>query len=169
MSDVYHRTGRGGAGNFYSHKDAVDATTKQSTEDIEAQKPISQPGDDTSTTPSSSTPTPNTGYARSGRGGAGNFTSTSTLPTSSPATSSPAPQAAPAARPAHTGRGGAGNWASGESEGVQRAKAEQEAKRKAALDAGIVQEIRDSLPPPPRIHHLHAPGRGRRPGEDEES
>ncbi|KAI0143538.1 hypothetical protein GGR57DRAFT_348757 [Xylariaceae sp. FL1272] len=168
MSDAMYRTGRGGAGNFYSQKDVVDAATKETTEDIEAQKPISQSRDDTGTTPSSSTPTSATGYARSGRGGAGNFTSTSTLPTTSPATSS-ALKAAPAARPTHTGRGGAGNWASGESEEVQRAKAEQEAKRKAALDAGIVQEIRDSLPPPPRIHHLHAPGRGRRPDEDEEA
>ncbi|KAH8166175.1 hypothetical protein CIB48_g2077 [Xylaria polymorpha] len=153
MSNAYMRTGRGGAGNFYSQKDVEDAATKDSTEDIEAQKTPTL--DDNSTAPSSSS-TPSTSaagaYARSGRGGAGNFVSatpSSTLPSSAST---------------YSGRGGAGNWAA-ESEGATRAKEEQDRRRKEALDAGIAQEIRASLPRQPRrTYHLH----GRRPenGDD---
>ncbi|KAI0552956.1 hypothetical protein F4679DRAFT_533074 [Xylaria curta] len=163
MSDAYLRTGRGGAGNFYSQKDVEDAVTKDRAEDIEAQKaPL--PIDDNSTAPAS---TPST-YARSGRGGAGNFiSSSSTLPstntTSLPPTSTGTPKS-PISASKYSGRGGAGNWAAAESEGAKRAKEEQEQRRKEALDAGIAQEIRASLPQqPPRTYHLHAPGRGRKP------
>ncbi|KAI1427027.1 hypothetical protein F5Y12DRAFT_712640 [Xylaria sp. FL1777] len=194
MGDAYLRTGRGGAGNFYSQKDVEDTVTKDRAEDIEAQKPAPQQ-DSTSTTPSTPPPTSAAAggvggvymYARSGRGGAGNFiqpsspthpisipistpilTSTSPPPPSKSAQSPPGPSTGSSR---YSGRGGAGNWAgpeSGESEGTQRAKEEQERRRKEALlDAGIAREIRASLPQqPPRTYHLHEPGRGRRPEVD---
>ncbi|KAI0191503.1 hypothetical protein EV127DRAFT_67072 [Xylaria flabelliformis] len=165
MSDAYLRTGRGGAGNFYSHKDVEEAVAKDKTEDIEAQKaPL--PIDDNSTAPAS---TPGTSAPiRSGRGGAGNFipsTLPSTNTTSFPPTSTGTPKS-PSAASKYSGRGGAGNWTAtaAESEGAKRAKEEQEQRRKEALDAGLAQEIRASLPQQPaRTYHLHAPGRGRKP------
>ncbi|KAI0439604.1 hypothetical protein F4803DRAFT_32618 [Xylaria telfairii] len=175
MSNAYMRTGRGGAGNFYSQKDVDDAATKDSAEDIEAQKTPTL--DDNSTAPSTPSTSAAGAYARSGRGGAGNFVSAtpSTLPgiSSSSSTSfAPSSTGAPRSPPGastYSGRGGAGNWAA-ESEGATRAKEEQDRRRKEALDAGIAQEIRASLPRQPRrTYHLHAPGRGRRPenGDDE--
>ncbi|KAI1167531.1 hypothetical protein F5B18DRAFT_443347 [Nemania serpens] len=168
MSDPYLRTGRGGAGNLYSHQDVEDAVNKDRSEDLEAQRP---PAHQLSTTsPSSGVSDP--GVSRSGRGGAGNIT---VSPTVLPSTSSSpsllaATTTAVASVPSskHTGRGGAGNWAEGdgESEGARHAKAEQDRRRKEALDAGIAREIRASLPPPPRTYHLHQPGRGRRPEAD---
>ncbi|KAI0542263.1 hypothetical protein GGR58DRAFT_453299 [Xylaria digitata] len=176
MTDAYLRTGRGGAGNFYSQKDVEDAATKDKTEDVEAQKPIASL-DANGTAPSAPSPTSAGVYARSGRGGAGNFVSSSNLPSTSPPSSSPhtstspsAPKSASSAQPSgsskYSGRGGAGNWADGESEGARRAKDEQDRRRKEALDAGIAQEIRASLAQPPRTYHLHEPGRGRRPEDD---
>ncbi|KAI1822323.1 hypothetical protein F4861DRAFT_397380 [Xylaria intraflava] len=181
MGDAYVRTGRGGAGNFHTQKDIDDVATKARAEDIEAQKP---------TAPNPSPPAGPSVFVRSGRGGAGNFvlSSSSGLPTTSPnpdpsiptpdptSTSIPTPvpvsvpvsvstQPAPT-RSKYSGRGGAGNWADDESAETKRAKLEQDKRRKEALDAGIAQEIRASLPQPPRTYHLHAPGRGRRPDND---
>lgn len=130
-------------------------------------------------------------YTRSGRGGAGNFvdvvpssTSTPTSPTSSqpPPTPPPKPQYPqqqhPPPRSGLSGRGGAGNWTSapeGEEESRQQQGGggdyeegeeydpEQERKRREALDAHILQDIRESLPQPPKIHYMHGPGRGRKP------
>ncbi|KAI1331127.1 hypothetical protein F5Y16DRAFT_360589 [Xylariaceae sp. FL0255] len=183
MSDIYHRTGRGGAGNFISQKDVVDAANKANAEDIEAQRGTAEvsktvvvedstylPSDSSSGSTSLSTP-----YIHSGRGGAGNFMvlpppPPSTTTFSSASTNSPSTQFHPTSEPSQSkptyhGRGGAGNWAGG-AEGAavkQQQQEEEEGKRRAALDAGIAAEIRSSLPAPPRIHHLHAPGRGRRP------
>ncbi|KAI0408768.1 hypothetical protein F4802DRAFT_366374 [Xylaria palmicola] len=175
MSDAYLRTGRGGAGNFYSQKDVEDAATKDRAEDPEAQKPPAHL-DDNSTAPSASAGT-NTvssatpgAYARSGRGGAGNFVSPSSLP---PTTTTSAPPSAPppsgTPRPKYSGRGGAGNWAGADgdlSDGARRAGDDQDRRRKEALDAGIAEEIRAALPLPRRTYHLHEPGRGRRPEGD---
>ncbi|KAI0907961.1 hypothetical protein F4823DRAFT_564292 [Ustulina deusta] len=176
MGDAYLRTGRGGAGNFYSQKDVEAVATKDGTEDLEAQKlPAHQDTAGTSprTTPPASVATG--AYARSGRGGAGNFVvpssalpSTASSPPSSPPPSKSAQPPPGPSSSRYSGRGGAGNWAAadGESEGARRAKDDQDQRRKAALDAGIVQEIRASLPQPPRTYHLHEPGRGRRPEDD---
>ncbi|KAI1374537.1 hypothetical protein F4677DRAFT_160370 [Hypoxylon crocopeplum] len=196
MADVYRRSGRGGAGNFYSQKD-IDEVTQAEPKDLEAQKP--QPPDDYPTDPADVPPdvapttTSSTGggssaqtYARTGRGGAGNFvdptsapssstaappTTTTTTTTSpsvpnSPTSTTPNPQPQqqqvppPPSRNMHSGRGGAGNWTT-TAEGVY--DPEQERKRREALDAHILQDIRDSLPQPPKIHYMHGPGRGRKP------
>ncbi|KAI1126675.1 hypothetical protein F5Y10DRAFT_206928 [Nemania abortiva] len=183
MGDAYLRTGRGGAGNLYSQKDIENAVEKNRSEDIEAQKaPAHQ--DPNSTAPSNTSASSAAGiYARSGRGGAGNFVATTTPAASNPNPpssihiSTPSPSAFPpsststhpAAAPSskYSGRGGAGNFGGGgESDGARRAKAEQDQRRKEALDAGIAREIRASLAQPPRTYHLHQPGRGRRPEDD---
>ncbi|CAJ2510004.1 Uu.00g059040.m01.CDS01 [Anthostomella pinea] len=204
MADVYRRSGRGGAGNFYSQKDIDDVVNRAGPEDdLEAQK-ASLPIDDTPTDPAdapapapapaptptapqsqpqSQTPYP---YARSGRGGAGNFIDTTVLPPLTTGTTnplsmhpvSPSPNSTPnstttstststptltaPARSVYSGRGGAGNWtSSGDSGEVY--DAEQERRRKQALDGDILRDIRENLPLPPRIHYTHGPGRGRRP------
>ncbi|KAI0876083.1 hypothetical protein GGS24DRAFT_514607 [Hypoxylon argillaceum] len=170
MGDAYLRTGRGGAGNLYSQKDIEDAAAKDRTEDPEAQK---RPQQDSNTTASSTTTTTTTGaLSRSGRGGAGNFAAAAPAPVSPPLTptmpsltgmvSPYASSSSSATGTKYSGRGGAGNWGDS-SEGAQRARAEQDQRRKEALDAGIAREIRASLPQPPRTYHLHEPGRGRRP------
>jgi hypothetical protein len=46
--------------------------------------------------------------------------------------------------------------------------AEQERKRAAALEAGMLEEVRASLPQqPPRVFHMHGPGKRRTPTEPE--
>ncbi|KAI2783015.1 hypothetical protein F4815DRAFT_413677 [Daldinia loculata] len=186
MADtVYRRSGRGGAGNFYSQKDIEEATGRNS-EDLEAQK--SQPladDDEPLTDPADGPAQPvavpivgsTTSGVRIGRGGAGNFVDvpSSSIATTAPATkstthaSNPQDQSHPQSPPtsprrggALSGRGGAGNWTSehGEFEPYDQ---EQERKRREALDAHILQDIRDSLPQPPKIHYMHGPGRGRKP------
>ena len=88
-------------------------------------------------------------------------------PLTPPATSASASKPVSSTGPRYSGRGGAGNYDGGESEATQHAKEEQEARRKEALDAGLAQEIRASLPQQPkRTYHLHEPGRGRRPEDD---
>ncbi|KAI1772356.1 hypothetical protein F4818DRAFT_425698 [Hypoxylon cercidicola] len=178
MADVYRRSGRGGAGNFYSQKDVEEATkTVDSSKDLEAQK--QQPADEIPTDPADYPPshdastaggsTAQATYARTGRGGAGNFVDPASAPappssSSAPASPSSTARAAAAtavARSGHSGRGGAGNWTTEEGGGAY--DAEQERKRREALDAHILQDIRNSLPQPPRIHYMHGPGRGRKP------
>ncbi|KAI2470438.1 hypothetical protein F4781DRAFT_421357 [Annulohypoxylon bovei var. microspora] len=200
MTDVYRRSGRGGAGNFYSQKD-IEEVTKGKPEDLEAQKlghlpddePLSDPADVPAQTapPIMSTSTSTDGgggdgsrtSARSGRGGVGNFVdvppstlstapaSTTTIPTvpdpsSHPSSSTNAPKPLsqppqPPTRSGHSGRGGAGNWVSTDEEPAY--DPEQERKRREALDAHILEDIRESLPQPPKIHYMHGPGRGRKP------
>ncbi|KAI0386087.1 hypothetical protein F5Y04DRAFT_115702 [Hypomontagnella monticulosa] len=182
MADVYRRSGRGGAGNFYSQKE-IDEAMKQKPEDLEAQKSQQVPADDPPSDPANvpaqspqiaSAISSGTGassgvktYARSGRGGAGNFVDPTSVvqgpasPTStSPSTSQPHQSSRNAGL---SGRGGAGNWSEQkEGEGAPY-DAEQERKRREALDAHILQDIRDSLPQPPKIHYMHGEGRGRKP------
>lgn len=200
MADVYRRSGRGGAGNFYSQKD-VEEATRGKHEDLEAQRPqpladdepLNNPADVSSqiAAPMISTNADNGSgngtrvYSRSGRGGAGNFVdvpfSTSTDLTPNPTTPTPtvAPSSSPSsspntsktqsytlpiqlpARSGLSGRGGAGNWVSTDPETAY--DPEQERKRREALDAHILQDIRESLPQPPKIHYMHGPGRGRKP------
>ncbi|KAI1659556.1 hypothetical protein F4813DRAFT_336747 [Daldinia decipiens] len=190
MADtVYRRSGRGGAGNFYSQKDIEEATGRKS-EDLEAQKSLpladDEPLTDPADGPAQHVAAPIVGSTtcgvRTGRGGAGNFvdvpllSSSSSIATTAPTTtastahaSNPQDQPHPQSPPtsprrggALSGRGGAGNWTSehGESEPYDQ---EQERKRREALDAHILQDIRDSLPQPPKIHYMHGPGRGRKP------
>ncbi|KAL3423682.1 hypothetical protein PVAG01_05429 [Phlyctema vagabunda] len=63
--EAYKKVGRGGAGNFWSKKDVVEAEGKGKGRDIEAQ-PTS-----TSTSTTSAQPPPE--YLHTGRGGAGNW------------------------------------------------------------------------------------------------
>ncbi|KAI1634132.1 hypothetical protein F4809DRAFT_620201 [Biscogniauxia mediterranea] len=186
MTDVYRRTGRGGAGNFYSQKDVDEVNkTENESQDLEAQK---------QSTSSDSQPRPHPHPLRSspilytqrpdiparsssGRGGAGNFTTSASPSTSTPTnptTTTTTASSSPTAMAAGTlsGRGGAGNWASS-SQQPQPYDAEQERRRQEALRGeegeggrlGLAREVRESLLPrlPPKIHYLHGPGRGRKP------
>ncbi|KAI0844975.1 hypothetical protein F5Y00DRAFT_184925 [Daldinia vernicosa] len=180
MADtVYRRSGRGGAGNFYSQKD-IEEATKRKSEDLEAQKsqpladdePLTDPADGPAQPVAGSTTNGAKAYARSGRGGAGNFVDVPSSPVATTApthASKPQDQSHPQSPPtsprrggALSGRGGAGNWTSEHGEGEPYDR-EQERKRREALDAHILEDIRDSLPQPPKIHYMHGPGRGRKP------
>ncbi|KAI1144461.1 hypothetical protein F5Y05DRAFT_28051 [Hypoxylon sp. FL0543] len=193
MADIYRRSGRGGAGNFFSQKDIEAAATKKAagSQDLEAQNPQHTPADDDEPpTDPADVPAQTTarqiasaassgGYARTGRGGAGNFVDPASIPSSAaeatatappssnPANNGPSPHqqlpVATAPRSGLSGRGGAGNWEESKGEGEAFYDPAQEHKRREALDAGILQDIRESLPPPPRIHYMHGPGRGRKP------
>ncbi|KAI5859386.1 hypothetical protein GGS23DRAFT_600508 [Durotheca rogersii] len=142
-TQVYARSGRGGAGNFYSPQELAAAGQQ----DLEAQRPAA--GDAYFSAPPAAAPAAGA-YARSGRGGAGNF-----VPAGSTTGGSGVLM----------GRGGAGNWAAlsspapaeGASQG-EGAEAETggEQQRHAALEAALPQL-------PPRIHYPHGPGRERRP------
>ncbi|OTB08351.1 hypothetical protein M426DRAFT_316975 [Hypoxylon sp. CI-4A] len=179
MGDAYRRSGRGGAGNFYSQKD-IEEATKGKSNDLEAQNPQVPLDDDIPTDPgdapaqsATGTTKPyklHTNAGRIGRGGAGNFvdvddenneTSTTTITRTTPSSSSsqPPPPPAPTRTVGYSGRGGAGNW----TEQAEAHDAEQERKRREALDAHILEDIRESLPQPPKIHYMHGEGRGRRP------
>ncbi|KAH9898849.1 hypothetical protein F4778DRAFT_171727 [Xylariomycetidae sp. FL2044] len=195
MGDVYRRTGRGGAGNFYSQKDIEEAAAKaHSEQDIEAQKPTAatsldddepptDPADPPISVPASRVPAGSGGYARTGRGGAGNYVDPAApAPTEDPP--QPPPASVPSPQQQHqqnrtgggggglVGRGGAGNWAPSSNSnskgehGGEPYDAEQERRRKEALDANILKDIRESLPQPPKIHYMHGPGRGRKPEAD---
>ncbi|KAI0122262.1 hypothetical protein F4814DRAFT_408119 [Daldinia grandis] len=189
MADtVYRRSGRGGAGNFYSQQD-IEEATKRKSEDLEAQKsqpladdePLTDPADGPAQPVAAPIVGPTTSgartYVRSGRGGVGNFvdvpspsiatmapTAGSTTHTSNPQdqSDSQSPPTSPRRGGALSGRGGAGNWTSEHGEGEPYDQ-EQERKRREALDAHILEDIRDSLPQPPKIHYMHGPGRGRKP------
>ncbi|KAI1808607.1 hypothetical protein F4811DRAFT_499993 [Daldinia bambusicola] len=176
MSDaVYRRSGRGGAGNFYSQKD-IEEVAKRKSQDLEAQKPQPFADDEPLTDPAdgpaqpaatpaiSSTSNGTRTYARAGRGGAGNFVDvpSSSVATVTPPSTSAAQDQAHIQQPRHSGRGGAGNWTS-EHAGSEPHDQEEERKRREALDAHILEDIRDSLPQPPKIHYMHGPGRGRKP------
>ncbi|KAI2624039.1 hypothetical protein GGS26DRAFT_593558 [Hypomontagnella submonticulosa] len=184
MADVYRRSGRGGAGNFYSQKE-IDETMKRKSEDLEAQKsqqvPADEPPSDPADVPAQSPQIASAissgagasagvkTYARSGRGGAGNFVDPTNVvqgpasPTPTSPTAGAPKQHQPSRSAGLSGRGGAGNWT--EQKGGEGAPydAEQERKRREALDAHILQDIRDSLPQPPKIHYMHGEGRGRKP------
>ncbi|KAI1469364.1 uncharacterized protein F4812DRAFT_422826 [Daldinia caldariorum] len=180
MSDaVYRRSGRGGAGNFYSQKD-IDEAAKRKSQDLEAQTPQTRADDEPLADPAdgpaqpAATPTVSSAsngartYARAGRGGAGNFvdvpssSEVATVTVAAPSSTPTAQDQAHIQPPRHSGRGGAGNWTS-EHAGAEPYDQEQERKRREALDAHILQDIRDSLPQPPKIHYMHGPGRGRKP------
>ncbi|KAK2630149.1 hypothetical protein QTJ16_000969 [Diplocarpon rosae] len=143
MTEVYQKVGRGGAGNFYSKQDMVEANKNSDLESASRQRPTSNPS------PASTAPAPE--YLHTGRGGAGNWVQPSELASSGLAqihptsdlisTSKPAAGASPAARvggsskPTYrSGRGGAGNYhdlmpgVEGEEEGLPMESEERSIK-----------------------------------------
>ncbi|KAJ1337562.1 DUF3602 domain-containing protein [Microdochium nivale] len=171
--DVYRRAGRGGAGNYYSKRDIaeVDKRVREQQQDVESQKPVpedlppSDPADPPSTfTVSASSSSSAAAYARSGRGGAGNFVdpvqqqaaaSDSAAAAAAPAASSSSSSAAAAAAPRYQGRGGAGNFSHFNPSAAPMVDEEQERKRKETLESGVLKEIQESLPKPPKMYYLH--------------
>ncbi|ROV89530.1 hypothetical protein VSDG_08550 [Cytospora chrysosperma] len=168
MSDVFQRTGRGGAGNYYSQKDIEEAEKAQRanvSHDPEAQKTTNSPPPPAAPA-AAEAPTSAPQYVRIGRGGAGNWTDSPTTAETQHRQhaadhTTAAVSAAAAGRPRAglTGRGGAGNWTGGgdnnnnnnnNAEGLEEEKAEQQ-----RIAARIRQDIDASLPAPPKTYHQH--------------
>lgn len=167
MSDVFQRTGRGGAGNYYSQKDIEEAEKAQRANDPEAQKTTNSPPPPAAPAAAAEAPAPAPQYVRIGRGGAGNWTDSPTTAETQHRQhaadhTTAAVSAAAAGRPRAglTGRGGAGNWTGGgggggdnnnnSSESLEEEKAEQQ-----RIAARIRQDIDASLPAPPKTYHQH--------------
>lgn len=155
-----------------------------------ADEPPSDPAQHPSSTPSSSStarhPYSTASYARTGRGGAGNFVDpvvaaaaqiVTTHAQPRPATvhttgnqSFAASSSSAAARRDHpsltttttttgySGRGGAGNWTADDSQHAYEEEADR--KRRAALDAKVVDAVTAGLPSPIRAHTRYNPHRG---------
>jgi hypothetical protein len=191
MADAYRKVGRGGAGNFYSLKDIEDvekAAQAKSDADPEAQKPSpadelpSDPGQGPSTTAPASSSSPldaaTAGYARTGRGGAGNFVEPvvsaaaqiaqhaqprpATVHSTGNQSSAPAAPPRQPATTGHSGRGGAGNWTSDDSQRAYEEEADH--KRRAALDAKVVDDVTAGLREPGRAVTRYNPHRRAGPG-----
>lgn len=139
-------------------------------QDVESQKPVpedlppSDPADPPSTFTVSASSSSAAAYARSGRGGAGNFVdpvqqqaaaSDSAAAAAAPAASSSSSSAAAAAAPRYQGRGGAGNFSHFNPSAAPMVDEEQERKRKETLESGVLKEIQESLPKPPKMYYLH--------------
>ncbi|KAJ2906851.1 hypothetical protein MKZ38_010349 [Zalerion maritima] len=144
-SDVYRRSGRGGAGNFFS-QEQVEEQVKAAKEDLEAQK---QSTPSAAQLAASAIPAPGT-YARAGRGGAGNFYEPSEKAHQEEIERESAERiqvaAAKAAhKSAHTGRGGAGNWA--ESSAMDAVEKDEEA-RLEALNRQVKHDVDSGLKAP---------------------
>ncbi|KAK5990012.1 hypothetical protein PT974_08275 [Cladobotryum mycophilum] len=150
--DALRKVGRGGAGNYYSAKEADDAS-----KDLEAQK-LNLPIDHVP---------PGVGLvARAGRGGAGNFVD-------------PAQNARDQEQLAHetaaavrsnvknnnsnnhqaqggglSGRGGAGNFNSSSSKAEQAKRREEEDKSRIAhLETKVKEAVESGLKVPEKVHH----------------
>ncbi|ROW17563.1 hypothetical protein VPNG_00776 [Cytospora leucostoma] len=155
MSDVFLRTGRGGAGNYVSPKEVEEAERAQRAEDPESQKDdtVISRTTTTASTASAWQPSP---YVRSGRGGAGNFAEPPTEAAHDTqdvvdrTTAAVSASQAGKPRAGLTGRGGAGNW-TGDAE---RHEFEEEAERQRIAEK-IKHDIDASLPPPPKTYHQH--------------
>ncbi|RYP17115.1 hypothetical protein DL765_004734 [Monosporascus sp. GIB2] len=158
--------------------------------DLEAQPPrdraldLDPPPSDPADPPPPLTPSTTTaqqhahGYARSGRGGAGNFVADVAAAVPTTAATAPTSRAGVGGL---SGRGGAGNWVSAPSSGGdgagaagdEREEEEEKQRRRRSREAlglgGSGDARRDvdveagaALPrQPPRIYHMHGPGRGR--------
>ncbi|KAM0286279.1 hypothetical protein ACHAQH_001009 [Verticillium albo-atrum] len=150
MSDVYRKTGRGGAGNYYSKQDIEQAEQTKAADDLEAQKVATNSSAITASAPARDA------YARGGRGGAGNFHDPATLPAAREqevaadrTRAAVNASIARAANKGYSGRGGAGNWTSKEAEA---AKGEEEVRKVEELERKIVEDVEAGLAMPPRAH-----------------
>jgi len=153
--DAYRRTGRGGAGNFYSPADVEEVNKAAASEDLEAQ---SVSPDAASRAASNAQPPPE--YLHTGRGGAGNWVAPKELSTSglsqyTPPTSSPAvaPSGAPIyeSKPTYRGgRGGAGNYVDFEEQ--EREKREAEERQAKAMEERAMKDVEAGLARPAKAY-----------------
>ena len=144
MAESYQKTGRGGAGNFYSKNDlaptasqdleAQSQSTSSQTQALSAQKTLPE-------------------YAHTGRGGAGNWVLPATLP---PAPSKSTTPVSPnvASKPTYRGgRGGAGNYVDlGEKEKVEQEEEERIAREKAGIERRILRDVESGLARPEKAY-----------------
>ncbi|KUI65387.1 hypothetical protein VM1G_00746 [Cytospora mali] len=159
MSDVFQRTGRGGAGNYYSQKDVEEAQKAQRANDLEAQKEDSSTAAEEAPLPPASAPASHAPqYVRVGRGGAGNYSEPATVAASQDVQdvvdqTTAAVRATGAGKPRTglSGRGGAGNWTS---DAERRDETDDKSEQERIADK-IRHDIDASLPPPPKTYHQH--------------
>ncbi|KAM0562141.1 hypothetical protein ACHAPJ_002585 [Fusarium lateritium] len=149
--DVYRKTGRGGAGNFYASNKSDDAAKNQ---DLEAQNLATDeaPPPDRST---ASVP------ARAGRGGSGNYVNPADLPDARERDEMAAKTAAAVnaslkrnhnVRGGLGGRGGAGNYRFEEDD---KTREDGERTRGEELEKKVRDEVEKGLKMPERVHHGH--------------
>ncbi|KAG0646861.1 hypothetical protein D0Z07_6249, partial [Hyphodiscus hymeniophilus] len=172
MADMYRKVGRGGAGNFYSQKDAEDVA-KADLDDVEVNASSSRT-DDLARAVSASKPPPE--YLHTGRGGAGNWVQPSELnakgleqiafpgATSPTGTLGPVDSSNPgvgmskrvlgASKPSYRGgRGGAGNYVDFAEEERARKDQEERVKRvKRETEERITRDVEAGLSKPPRAY-----------------
>ncbi|KAM0334298.1 hypothetical protein ACHAQA_001321 [Verticillium albo-atrum] len=158
MSDVYRKTGRGGAGNYYSKQDVEQAEKAKAAEDLEAQRTTTNTSTITASAPARDA------YARGGRGGAGNFHDPATLPAAreqedaaDKTRTAVNASLARASNRGYSGRGGAGNWTTKEE---AAAKGEEEVRKVEELERKVVEDVEAGLAMPPRAHAREKNGKG---------
>ncbi|KAH7328571.1 hypothetical protein B0I35DRAFT_403912 [Stachybotrys elegans] len=145
--DVYRKIGRGGAGNFFTPKQAEQKAEEAASRDLEAQKrdgtPISKAG-----------AAPAVGMARAGRGGAGNFVDRGEAARREDQDLASAVMTAGLKSVPRVGRGGAGNWLGGSGEEADKRQAEEEeGLRRAELERLAAEEVDKGLRMPDKVHH----------------
>ncbi|VBB86922.1 Putative protein of unknown function [Podospora comata] len=161
--DVFRRTGRGGAGNYYSKKDIEDVQkASEASADLEAQADLTKTATTIQQQPA---PVP---YSRGGRGGAGNFYDAADTAASAKQQSEDAERtkkavaASIAARQktGGTGRGGAGNYGAAAIPGADLPTPEDEQRKKLAeeeMEMKVLKEVEDQLDKPPGAYHRPGP------------
>ncbi|KAK0748672.1 hypothetical protein B0T21DRAFT_344301 [Apiosordaria backusii] len=165
--DVFRRTGRGGAGNFYSKKDVEDVQkATAASADLEAQADL------TKTATAVQQQQAPTSYSRGGRGGAGNFYDAADTAASAKQQSEDAERtkkavaASIAARhkagavAGGTGRGGAGNYGAAAIPGADLPTAEDEQQRKVVeeeMELRVLKEVEEQLGKPPGVYTRPGP------------
>ncbi|CAP68973.1 uncharacterized protein PODANS_7_9310 [Podospora anserina S mat+] len=161
--DVFRRTGRGGAGNYYSKKDIEDVQkASEASADLEAQADLTKTATTIQQQPA---PVP---YSRGGRGGAGNFYGAADTAASAKQQSEDAERtkkavaASIAARQktGGTGRGGAGNYGAAAIPGADLPTPEDEQRKKLAeeeMEMKVLKEVEDQLGKPPGAYHRPGP------------
>jgi len=166
MTEPYQKTGRGGAGNFYSKEDikpSLQPTDLESQSQSQSQSQQTEASsEDLSKSPSSQQQPPPE-YAHTGRGGAGNWIKPSelpsnpTLPTTSPNTPAPTPLVESGiglVKPVFRGgRGGAGNYDWGAVEAEERKREEERAREEEEGRRVVDGEVESAL------RGLRRPGR----------
>lgn len=178
MAEQYMKAGRGGAGNFYSKQDLVDAAKTAHQDDPEAQSTIN----DLTRVPTTSNAAPE--YLHTGRGGAGNWVQPSSLqsqglsqaasPNATSTTSvllpstntsqstqgynkaifGPPQRTIGSSKPIYRGgRGGAGNYVDPEvEERMKRERAEAEEKARIEVEKKVERDVEAGLARPPRAY-----------------
>lgn len=175
-TESYQKTGRGGAGNFYSKHDIEEATkhtaevSKETHNDLEDSYVLSlelQDGSNSSIfqldleaqsqtgrAPIESSENLHSDYTISGRGGAGNFWRKEDIVAGSPSSSDTPISIKPSTIPniGYSGRGGIGNIRSGEVEKLREDMEARAAEARQRAHDEVVRDVEMGLKMPERAH-----------------